>query len=66
MILWITEVGKTSMLKKFLRTGLGVKDDIIRKQECISKCATHAVVKTNLSGFDVTSMLALGCEYAIS
>lgn len=25
------EVGKTSMLKKFLRTGLEVKDDIIRE-----------------------------------
>ena len=26
-----TEVGKTSMLKKFLRTGLEVKDDVIRE-----------------------------------
>ena len=34
----LLEVGKTSMLKKFLRTDLEAKDDIIRKYLSIKTC----------------------------
>ena len=38
MVLYNIEVGKTSMLKKFLRTDLEAKDDIIRKHLFVKTC----------------------------